>query len=261
VAKRAKAKTVHPEDDPIFGHLCVSFLSILSKVNPSVVILENVEPYLSSASMAIIRTQLKDMGYNVHERILDASAWNCLEARVRMCMVAVTEGIEFDFEKLLVPQKKERRLGEILDEVSPDDLCWRPYDYLKSKEVRDAEKGNSFNMQLFDENSSSIGTLRKGYHKGGSTDPLLRHPTNPDLLRQVNAFEHARCKEIPEVLITGMSKTSAHELLGQSVAHPPFVSVGELVGSTLKNWVNAGASFNKMLTEIQSVPQMDLLAA
>lgn len=236
VAARAKKQTALPEDDPAFGHLLVAFLAIIARVNPALIELENVEPYRNSASMSIIRNQLRDMGYVVHERILDASDWNCLEARVRMCMVAVTEGIEFDFDALLVPQKVPRRLGEILDDVAPDDPCWRPYDYLKSKEIRDAAKGNSFNMQLFDAESGSISTLRKFYHKGGSTDPLLKHPTDPDLLRQLNANEHARCKEIPEHLITGMSKTAAHELLGQSVAHPPFVSVGALIGKTVRRW-------------------------
>ena len=236
VAARAKKGTTLPEDDPVFGHLVVSFLAILAKVNPAVVVLENVPQYASAASMSIIRSQVAAMDYNVQERILDASDWNCIEARVRMCMVAVTEGIDFNFDNLFVPQKISRKLGEVLDEVDPGDDCWRPYDYLKTKEVRDAAKGNSFSMQLFDENSPNISTLRKFYHKGGSTDPLLRHPTNPDLLRQVNANEHARCKDIPEHLIAGLSKTTAHELLGQSVAYPPFVSVGELLGRSFRSF-------------------------
>lgn len=239
VAARAKKQTVLPEDDPVFGHLVVAFLSIIARVNPAVVVLENVEPYRSSASMSIIRNQLHDLGYNVQERILNAADWNCLEARVRMCMVAVTEGIEFDFGMLEVPQKQSRRLGEVLEEVEPDAPCWGRYDYLKVKEKRDAEKGNSFAMQFFDADSDHISTLRKFYHKGGSTDPLLRHPTDPDLLRQLNAREHARCKDIPEHLITGMSKTAAHELLGQSIAYLPFKAVGKLVGGTLKKWLDA----------------------
>lgn len=236
VAARAKKGHALPEDDPEFGHLMVAFLSIIARVNPAAVLLENVEPYRSSASMSIIRTQMRDMGYVVHERVLDASDWNCLEARVRMCMVAVTEGMEFDFDALVAPPKVARKLGEVLDDVAEDDPCWRPYDYLKSKEIRDAAKGSSFNMQLFDAQSSSIATLRKYYHKGGSTDPLLKHPSNPDLLRQLNANEHARCKDIPEHLIAGMSKTAAHELLGQSIAHPPFVAVASLLASMFKGW-------------------------
>lgn len=242
VAARAKKQTTHPEDDPQVGHLVVAFLSLVAKLNPSVVVLENVQPYQASASFSIIRNQLADMGYQVHTRILNASDWNCLEARVRLCMVAVTEGIDFDFSSLAIPSKVERCLGEVLEDIAPDAPCWGRYDYLKSKEVRDAAKGNSFSMQLFDAESGHISTIRKFYSKGGSTDPLLKHPTNPDLLRQLTAIEHARCKDIPVHLVAGMSKTAAHELLGQSIAYPPFVAVGKLIGQKVKSWAVPSAA-------------------
>jgi len=253
-AKKGKEQSL-PEDDPSVGHLAVAFLAIVARVNPAVIVLENVRPYQSSASMSIIRNQLRDMGYQIHERILNAADWNCLEARIRMCMVAVTEGMAFDFEQLLVPEKTQRKLGEIMDDVPLDADCWSPMDYLKVKEVRDAAKGSSFAMQIFDSESDHIGTIRKGYHKNGSSDPKIRHPENPDLLRLLNQYEHARCKGIPEHLITGMSKTSAHELLGQSVSHPPFVSVGELVGRALKG------SLVPLVAPAVSANQMELIAA
>ena len=56
-------------------------------------------------------------------------------------------------------------------------------------------------MQVVTPESTSVPTLRKGYHKGGSTDPLLTHPTNPELLRQLTVVEHARIKEVPVELV------------------------------------------------------------
>lgn len=247
VAARAKKQTKHPEDDPAVGHLVVGFLSIVAKINPAVVTIENVGPYQGSASMSIIRNQLADMGYQVHERILNAADWNCLEARVRLCVVAVTEGVDFDFDALEVPDKVSRRLGDILEDVAPDAPNWGRYDYLKTKEERDALRGNSFSMQTFSDQDDHVSTLRKYYHKGGSTDPLLKHPTDPDLLRQFTAVEHARAKDIPEHLITGMSKTAAHELLGQSIAYPPFVAVGKLIGRTLKSLAMPAAQAPELL--------------
>lgn len=258
VAARAKKKEqALPEDDPNVGHLVVAFLAIIAKVNPAVILLENVPGYRDSASMSIIRNQLRDMGYLIHERVLIASDWNCMEARQRMCMVAVTEGMEFNFESLLVPDKIERKLGEVLDDVADDADCWSAMDYLKVKEIRDAAKGNSFAMQVFDKESNHINTLRKGYHKNGSSDPKIVHPSNHNLLRLLNQFEHARCKDIPEHLIAGMSKTAAHELLGQSIAYPPFVAVGHLVGLALKGEVKA-----RVVPQLQlSAGQMQLMAA
>jgi DNA (cytosine-5)-methyltransferase 1 len=231
---RKKENTL-PEDDPHVGHLVVAALTIIARSNAAIVTLENVSLYQKSASMSILRNQLKDMGYVVSERILKATDWNCLEARERLCMVAVTEGITFDFDELMVPEKINRTLGEILDCVPDDDATWSEVQYLKDKQIRDAAKGSSFAMQLFDEQSSHINTLRRGYQKGGSSDPRIIHPTNPNLSRLVSPREHAKCKGIPEDLIAGLSKTNAHALLGQSIAYPPFVAVGQLIAHTIRN--------------------------
>lgn len=239
VAARAKKREhVHPEDDPVFGHLAVAFLAIVAKVNPAAIILENVVPYMNSASMGIIRNQLSDMGYSVNTRVLKSADWNCLEARERMCMVAMTDGIDFNFEALQPPEKVVRTLSEILDDVPLDHASWSTMDYLKVKQERDAAKGNSFAMQIFDGSSTKISTLRKFYHKNGSSDPKIRHPQNPNLLRLVNQFEHARAKGIPASIVGDLSKTAAHELLGQSISYDPFLSVGEFVGDQLLKMQN-----------------------
>ena len=236
-AGRSKRGLEHPEAHPHVGHLVVAALVIVNKSNAAVVLLENVPEYATSASADILRNQLRDMGYNTHERILNGKEWGALENRNRWCMVAVTQGINFDFEQLVAPGPNHRTIGDALDgSIGPDDPRWRSFDYLKDKEVRDAEKGNSFSMQVVSPSDEKVPTLRKGYHKGGSTDPLLRHPDNPDLLRQFTAEEHARIKEVPVALIAGMSNTIGHELLGQGIVYPPFQGVGAHVGDALNRF-------------------------
>ena len=88
-------------------------------------------------------------------------------------------------------------------------------------------------MQVFDEDSATIGTLTKGYSKVRSTDPKLRHADNPDLLRQLTPAEHARVKDVPAHLIEGLSPTIAHEVLGQGVVYRPFEALGEYLGEAL----------------------------
>jgi DNA (cytosine-5)-methyltransferase 1 len=63
---------------------------------------------------------------------------------------------------------------------------------------------------------------------------MLRHPGNLDLIRQFTPTEHTRIKGIPERLVSGLSTTLAHELLGQSICYEPFKAVGRLIDSTLK---------------------------
>jgi DNA (cytosine-5)-methyltransferase 1 len=123
-AGMAKRNLKHPEAHPEVGHLVVSALVILSKTNAAVVIMENVPHYAHSASADILRNQLRDMGYATHERILNGKQWGALENRDRWCMVAVTEGIAFDFAQLQPPASKRQVLGDVLEEVPPDDRLW-----------------------------------------------------------------------------------------------------------------------------------------
>lgn len=234
VAGRAKRGLQHPEAHPEVGHLVVAFLAIIAKVQPAVVLLENVKPYMASASMSILRNQLRDFGYEVHEEVLQAADWNALEHRERMCMVAVTEGMSFDFSALQRPEKHERSIAEVLDPVSEDADCWSEMQGLKAKQERDKQEGKGFAMQIVNGSDTRCPTITKGYAKVRSTDPKLRHPSNPDLLRQFTPAEHARMKGVPEQLVHGLSATLAHELLGQSICYGPFRAVASLLGQLLK---------------------------
>lgn len=233
-AGKSKRGLVHPEAHPHVGHLVVSALVIVSKTNPAIVLLENVPEYAQSASADILRNQLRDLGYKTHERILNGKEWGALENRNRWCMVAVTHGIEFDFEQLQPPGVGHQLVADVLDgSIGPDDPKWRSFDYLRTKEVRDAEKGNGFSMQVLVADASSVPTIRKGYAKNGSTDALLQHPDNPALMRAFTPAEHARIKGVPETLVSGLSSTIAHQVLGQGIVYSPFKDVGAHVGNSL----------------------------
>lgn len=112
------------------------------------------------------------------------------------------------------------------------------YIVLESR-LRDAEKGNSFAMQTITGESTSVPTLRKGYAKGGSTDPRLLNPENPEKSRLLTAAEHARVKGVPDHLINGLSETLAHQLLGQGIVYAPFESVGHRIGEALLALIDA----------------------
>lgn len=234
VAGRAKRGLEHPEAHPDVGHLVVPFLAIIAKVQPAVILLENVKQYLTSASMCILRNQLRDFGYNLHEEVLQAAEWNALEHRERLCMVAVTRGLAFDFAGLVRPDRVEQRIAEILDPVSDDASCWSRMEGLKAKQERDKAEGKGFAMQIVTPFDTKCPTITKGYAKVRSTDPKLQHPGNPNLLRQFTPVEHARIKGIPEQVVGGLSATIAHELLGQSICYEPFRAVGRLLGKSIK---------------------------
>ena len=230
LARRALA---HAEAHPDVGHLLVSTLIIIGRTEPAVVVLENVPAYSSTPSADILRLQLRDLGYVTHERILRGADWNTIESRDRWCLLAVSDGIQFDFDQLLPPPHLDRTLSEALDPIADDDPRWSAMAGLKAKMVTDRAKGSSFKMQIYDADSPHIGTVTKGYGKIRSTDPKIQHPTSPDLLRQLTPAEHARVKGVPPHLIEGLSATVAHEGLGQSIVYAPFKDVGQHVGNAL----------------------------
>lgn len=233
-AGKAKRGLSSGEAHPDVGHLVVGALVILSKANPAAVVFEQVPTYASSASANILRNQLRDMGYVCHERMLRGGEWGALEDRVRWCMVAVTEGIDFDFDQLQPPGRGQQKLGDALEDLPADHPSWSSMAGLRAKELRDREAGKNFAMQIFDADSEFVGTITKGYSKVRSTDPKLRHPTDPTLLRQFLPGEHARIKGVPEHLVGGVSATVAHQILGQGVVYPPFVGVGKHLGESLE---------------------------
>lgn len=219
-----------PEAQEHVGHLVVSTLIILSKTNPAICVFECVPNYEHTASAAILRTQLKDLGYVTHERILNGKEWGALENRNRWCMVAVSEGIDFDFEQLVPSGVTGQRLGDILESVADDDPSWSKMQYLRDKAVRDAEAGKGFKMQIVDENSDQVGTIGKGYMKRRSTEPMVQHKNDPDLIRLLTPQEHAAVKRIPPHLGGDASATLKNEIFGQSVIHSVFVGVGGHIG-------------------------------
>ena len=239
-AGRARRGLTKMEDHPEVGHLVFAALVILTKVQPAVVVLENVPLYAETGSAMILRHQLRDMGYECHEAVLEGKDFGSLEDRERWCLVAVTQGVRFNFKDLVPSVRIVKTVRTVLDpSIGPDDPRWRAMEYLKIKRERDAAKGSNFKMQIVDADDTSVPTLRKGYHKGGSTDPLLQHPEDPNLLRLFTAEEHARIKQVPPHLMAGLSDTIAHQLLGQGIVYEPFRAVGRRIGEVVGELIAA----------------------
>ncbi len=229
-AGKAKKSLEMMESHEHVGHLVASAIAIINKVQPAVVLLENVVDYSTSASAHILRHTLRDMGYDTHEAVLSGKDFGALEDRIRWCCIGVTKGVPFDMADIAPVARLVRTVGDVLDEsIGPEDERWRAVQYLKDKRQRDDGKGSRFLLQFLTAESTQVPTLRKGYNKGGSTDPRLMHPSNPELSRLLTPEEHARVKGVPVELIASMPETTAHQLLGQGIVYEPFRAVGQRI--------------------------------
>ena len=233
-AGRAKRGGGHAENHPEVGHLIFSTLVIIARTQPAAVLIECVTEYAVSASADILRNQLRDAGYQVHEAILEGRDFGSLENRIRWCCVGVTQGVEFSFDRLAPAVREVRTVADILDpEIGPDHELWRTVEYLKEKRERDEAKGSRFHMQFVAPTDMLVPVLRKAYYKGGSTDPRLVHPTDPERSRLFTHGEVARIKGVDAGLVEGLSRTQAIEVLGQGIVYEPFRAAAQRIGEAL----------------------------
>ena len=231
---RAKNKNHYAEAHQTAGSLFVSFLQAVTTLNPSVVVMENVPIYAASPSMMVIRTVLKNLEYTILETQISGQDYAALEARTRLCMVAMSRGLPaLDLNALQTLGQPGHTLGSIMEQVHPDDDRWRTYDYLRVKAERDRSKGSNFKRQLVDVNTEAVGVIGRECWKARSTEPFIVHPSNDGRSRLLTPVEHARVKTVPVELVKGLVSTTAHEILGQSVIFNAFRCVGSWIGRTL----------------------------
>jgi DNA (cytosine-5)-methyltransferase 1 len=234
---RAKNKIQNAEEHSSAGTLFIDFLDFVKASNPAICVIENVPEYLDSVSMTVIRSVMTSLGYVLHETVFNGAAFGVLEDRKRMVVVAITKGLGEGFTFPTPTDVKPVKVGDILEDIPLDSPRWKSYEYLAAKEERDIADGKGFKRQLVTVDSKTVGTLGRGYFKGRSTEPFLKHATNPELSRLFTATEHARLKGIPPSMVDGLSETIAHEVLGQSVVYPVFQAVGWALGMALTNQV------------------------
>lgn len=237
-AGRAKRHLAVPEAHPEVGHLIAAAIVMIARTSPSIYAMENVTAFATTASAAILRTQLRDLGYVTHEVEFNAADFGDLEARRRWCLIAVSRGITLSLDNLeseVAVTAAPRTLGEVLEPHDAPHVAerWSTMDGLRAKEARDKEEGKGFKMQIYDAHSPTIGTMTAGMSKVRSTDPKIRHPLQPDLLRVPTALEHCRMKGVDPTLIDGLSHTIAHEMLGQSVCSGPFRAIFRRLGRAI----------------------------
>jgi DNA (cytosine-5)-methyltransferase 1 len=223
------------EEHSSAGTLFFDFLEWVKVTNPVIVLLENVVEYASTAAMTVIRSVLVNLGYQLSETVLYGPSFGSLEKRKRLCMVATTPGVcgPIDFDQLVPVRQKEAKMADVLEEVPAHSEMWRTFNYLALKAVRDKNAGKGFARQLLKGDEDGCGVIGRGYAKARSTEPFIISPFDPTLSRLMTPAEHARVKTIPESLIRGLSATSAHEVLGQSVIYSAFVSVGQLIAKSV----------------------------
>ena len=165
-----------------------------------------------------MKAELDRLGYAIFERTLDSRDTGTIENRKRYWFLGISKGLAkgFSYEiDHLVTEHGNIRIQDILEGKIPES-SWSDHQYLKDKALRDYRSGKGFSSrQLLTGSERHCGTIGRYYNKRRSTEPFLTREDGKE--RLFTPAEHARVKNIPEALVKGVSATTAHEVLGQSI--------------------------------------------
>ena len=215
----------HDQDFHENENLAMFILFVIKKINPRTIILEEVPQFVNSQiGKATIKT-LKEMGYNVECKLIKGTDHGELMVRKRVAIVATTPPQEPRFP---AENQIPRRMGEVLLDVDDSRSEWVHIDekqWLKKHWAEQIAKGNNFVSQVITAESDSIGAITRRYFAQQGSNPIVAHPTKPDVYRWLSIVEVKRLIGLPDDYDLGDTKTLAGEVMGQGVLVKVFQKV------------------------------------
>ncbi|MGI8774080.1 MAG: DNA (cytosine-5-)-methyltransferase [Actinomycetota bacterium] len=220
VSKLASLDRKHGFDDPTRGTLFFEIKRLIAHHRPRAFLLENVKHLRNhdgGKTYAVIRKSLEDLGYHIHDRVLDA-CHVVPQHRERIFIVGFDRDVPFDFPRMptVGPSLKTILLDhdEVDEKYTLSDKLWQ---YLQDYAEKHRKKGNGFGYSLSGPDDVAR-TLSARYHKDGSEILVDRgRGKNP---RRLTPPECKRLMGFPEDFKMPVSDTQAYRQLGNAVVVP-----------------------------------------
>ena len=247
VSKKNALGRAHGFSDATQGTLFFDVARIIAHKRPKAFLLENVKNLQShdkGRTFDVIQRTLRDeLGYHLFVKVIDGAHF-VPQHRERILLVGFREPVAFDWDKVELPTKNERKLGEILHR--PHEEPWieadadRFYDHVKGQVLdkytltdnlwtylQDYKKkhqaaGNGFGFGLVTPDSVTR-TLSARYYKDGS-EILLSQGSHKNP-RRLTPRECARLMGFPDSFKIPVSDTRAYKQFGNSVVVPVMQAV------------------------------------
>lgn len=209
------------------GDLFLAVLSILGQRMPAAVLLENVPAFAGSLAGQLVVSNLKRIGYNVFNTILEPNAeWGEIEDRKRWLLVAT---LDRPFVLVTPGRQCMTPLADFLD--PPDGIRDRAdalriadtIEGLKAHNARHHALGHGFEFSVVDGTETRIPTIPKSYHKI-NTGPFLSTSSGLRLLRQ------SEVERIHGIQLLTQHYATALQILGQGVQTRLFRQVFQQLG-------------------------------
>lgn len=267
VSKKNALGRAHGFEDETQGTLFFDVARIIAKKRPKAFLLENVKNLQShdkGRTFDVIRRTLQDaLGYQVFVKVIDGAHF-VPQHRERVLIVGFRDPVAFDWNAVELPEKGNRKLGEILHKKSDEPFIEldgdRYYDhktkkvldkytltdnlwaYLQNYKKKHQEAGNGFGFGMVTADSVTR-TLSARYYKDGSEILLSQgSKKNP---RRLTPRECARLMGFPDTFKIPVSDTRAYKQFGNSVVVPVMRAVAEAMREHIVLPVKANPKFRQ----------------
>lgn len=233
------------------GTLFFDVARIIKAKRPKAFLLENVKNLRShdkgNTFKIIMKTLEEELGYHVHVKVLDGQHF-VPQHRERIVIVGFREPMPFSWDSLKMPEKGERRMGDILHKEDGTEpvlewdgnrffnhekgivnekyiLTQNLWKYLQDYKKKHRAQGNGFGFGLVGEDDIAR-TLSARYYKDGSEILIKRGRKRP---RRLTPRECARLMGFPDEFRIPVSDTRAYKQFGNSVVMLAFREVARIM--------------------------------
>ena len=237
------------------GTLFFDVARICARHKPKVIFCENVKGLTihdKGRTFEIIKGTLTELGYTVHERVLNSKDYGVPQHRERIYIVAFRNDIDssgFEFPSATDPSK---RIRDIIEEqpVSVKYYLSEVYlETLRHHRARHESKGHGFGYEVRDWDDiagaivcGGMGRERNLLVDTRQTDltPVtsIRGSVNTEGIRKMTPREWARLQGYPDSFILPVADVHLYKQFGNSVSVPVIKAIAENVRKILISHLN-----------------------
>lgn len=236
------------------GTLFFDVARICSYHKPKVIFCENVKGLTihdKGRTFDIIKGTLTEMGYTVHESVLNSKNYGVPQNRERIYIVAFRNDIDSTSFSFPLPTDSSKRIKDIIEE-NPVSVKYYLSDVymetLRRHRARHESKGNGFGYEIRDWEDiagaivcGGMGRERNLLIDKRQTDrtPVtkIKGQVNTEGIRKMTPREWARLQGYPDTFTLPVADVHLYKQFGNSVSVPVIKAIAENIKAVLKNQV------------------------
>ena len=232
------------------GTLFFDVVRICALHKPKVIFCENVKGLIihdKGRTFKIIKGSLEELGYTVHEKVLNSRDFGVPQNRERIYLVAFHNTINSQDFMFPQPTDSTKRIRHIIEKspVSAKYYLSEVYvETLRRHRARHEAKGNGFGYEIRSWDSIAGAIVCGGMgrernliidHRQTDLTPVthIKGQINREGIRKMTPREWARLQGFPDSYILPLSDVHLYKQLGNSVSVPVISAIAEQIKHVL----------------------------